>query len=192
MAGRPAAAVDRVRHRLRRLRAAGVRAGGRRLRLEAGAAGAAGPDLRAPALGLVVARAGGDSMIDQLREQVRGLPGVAGTAAQAAPLRVLQVGVGNTITMVPLDSVLYVEAVGVGQGDAGLAWAWPAAQCQPPACPSVRRDVAYSTVAATGALAAIASWRLTALSTALNEAVTILLSMPAPNRVGPLARRSST
>lgn len=50
--------------------------------------------------------------------------------------------------------------------------------------------------AATAPLACAASmvfnWRLTALSTALNEAVRMLLSVAAPNMVGPLARRSST
>ncbi len=39
----------RLRHRLRPVRAAGLRAGGLRLRAEAGAAGAPGPDLPAPA-----------------------------------------------------------------------------------------------------------------------------------------------
>ncbi len=34
--------------------------------------------------------------------------------------------------------------------------------------------------------------RFTALNTALNDAVTMLLSTPAPNKVGPLSRRSST
>lgn len=37
-----------------------------------------------------------------------------------------------------------------------------------------------------------ARWRFTADSTARNEAVTMLLSMPAPNRVWPFPTRSST
>lgn len=54
---------------------------------------------------------GGDSMIAQLHDQLRGLLGAAaGTAPQAPLLRVLQVSTGNTIIMVPIDSVLYFEA----------------------------------------------------------------------------------
>ncbi len=49
--------------------------------------------------------------VDGMINPLRGLLGAAaGTAPQAPPLRVLQVGVGNTITMVPVDSVLYFEA----------------------------------------------------------------------------------
>jgi DNA-binding LytR/AlgR family response regulator len=50
--------------------------------------------------------------VDKVIEQLRGLLGAAPVPApaRAAPLRVLQVGVGNTITMVPLDTVLYMEA----------------------------------------------------------------------------------
>ena len=54
---------------------------------------------------------GGDSGMAQLDAQLRGLLRAAvGSATPPPPLRVLQVGVGNTITMVPLDSVLYFEA----------------------------------------------------------------------------------
>lgn len=48
-----------------------------------------------------------DSVLDQLRGL---LGGAVASAAPAAPLRVLQVATGNTISMVPLDSVLYFEA----------------------------------------------------------------------------------
>lgn len=50
-----------------------------------------------------------DSVLDQLRGLL-GATAAVGPTAPAAPLRVLQVATGNTITMVPLDSVLYFEA----------------------------------------------------------------------------------
>jgi DNA-binding LytR/AlgR family response regulator len=46
--------------------------------------------------------------VEQLRQLLATAP--AATAAPAAPLRLLQVGVGNTILMVPVDEVLYFEA----------------------------------------------------------------------------------
>ena len=59
---------------------------------------------------------GAAPIVDGVMEQLRGLLGMAATGgappggARATPLRVLQVGAGNTITMVPLASVLYLEA----------------------------------------------------------------------------------
>lgn len=59
---------------------------------------AAGGD--APALGTAV---------DQLRALLAA-GGLAGSRAAAAPLSVIQAGVGNTLHMVPVDEVLYFEA----------------------------------------------------------------------------------
>lgn len=58
---------------------------------------------------------GAAPLVDGVIAQLRGLLAAAPARAQAgapraAPLRVLQVGSGNTITMVPLASVLYLEA----------------------------------------------------------------------------------
>ena len=86
------------------------------------------------ALRLRVQAQGAAPLVDGVIAQLRGLLGIAATGgatpaappltaalspaaapappagARAAPLRVLQVGTGNTITMVPLASVLYLEA----------------------------------------------------------------------------------
>lgn len=43
-------------------------------------------------------------------EQLRSLIGTGAPAPAAAPLRVLQASVGNTIVMVPIDDVIYFEA----------------------------------------------------------------------------------
>jgi len=51
------------------------------------------------------------SALDPVLEQLRGLLGSGLTPAAAAqPLRLLQVGVGSTIHMVPVEDVLYFEA----------------------------------------------------------------------------------
>jgi DNA-binding LytR/AlgR family response regulator len=54
------------------------------------------------------------SELEAVVERLRGLlaPGAAGTPAASAaePLRVVQVGIGNSIQMVPIDDVLYFEA----------------------------------------------------------------------------------
>ncbi|MFN3375945.1 MAG: LytR/AlgR family response regulator transcription factor [Burkholderiaceae bacterium] len=59
-----------------------------------------------------------ERMLDQLRHLLQVLPGVAatppgsapGAVAAPAPLRLLQVGVGTQIRMVPVDEVLVLEA----------------------------------------------------------------------------------
>jgi DNA-binding LytR/AlgR family response regulator len=72
--------------------------------------------LRAAAVSQRSAGAPVDMVIDQLRGLLDAAIALAPTTpsnqspTRAAPLRVLQVGVGNTITMVPLDTVLYLEA----------------------------------------------------------------------------------
>jgi len=48
--------------------------------------------------------------LDEVMQQLRGLIGQTAPAQSAAPLRVLQAGVGNAIHMVPVDEVLYFEA----------------------------------------------------------------------------------
>jgi len=52
--------------------------------------------------------------LDTMLDQLRGLLGAAALGPQnapaAAPLRVIQAGVGNAIHMVPIDEVLYFEA----------------------------------------------------------------------------------
>jgi DNA-binding LytR/AlgR family response regulator len=48
--------------------------------------------------------------LDTVMQQLRGLIGQAAPAPPAAPLRVLQAGVGNAIHLVPVDEVLYFEA----------------------------------------------------------------------------------
>ncbi|MDN3919868.1 LytR/AlgR family response regulator transcription factor [Roseateles violae] len=50
------------------------------------------------------------SALESAVEQLRALLGQGAPAAPAAPLRLLQVGVGNQILMVPIDEVLYFEA----------------------------------------------------------------------------------
>jgi DNA-binding LytR/AlgR family response regulator len=54
------------------------------------------------------------SELGDVVERLRGLLGGAGSgsgpAAAVEPLRVIQVGVGNSIQMVPIDQVLYFEA----------------------------------------------------------------------------------
>ncbi|WP_322046364.1 LytTR family DNA-binding domain-containing protein [Paraburkholderia sp. J67] len=50
--------------------------------------------------------------LEPLVAQLRGLLGIANEATQAGaePLRVIQAGTGNTITMIPVDEVLYFES----------------------------------------------------------------------------------
>jgi len=48
--------------------------------------------------------------LDAVMQQLRGLIGQSAPVQAAAPLRVLQAGVGNAIHMVPVDEVLYFEA----------------------------------------------------------------------------------
>lgn len=55
------------------------------------------------------AAAGMQAAVDQLR-QLLGATGMAAALPAGAPLRVLQVAVGNNIHMVPVDEVLYLEA----------------------------------------------------------------------------------
>jgi DNA-binding LytR/AlgR family response regulator len=51
------------------------------------------------------------NMIDQLHGLISaGILGRPGAAPTTAPLRVIQAGTGNTITMVPINDVLYFEA----------------------------------------------------------------------------------
>ncbi|MBV8603147.1 MAG: response regulator transcription factor [Pelomonas sp.] len=52
----------------------------------------------------------GDAALDGALAQLRSLLGGAPAAAPATALRLLQVGVGNTIHMVPVEEVLYFEA----------------------------------------------------------------------------------
>ena len=59
-----------------------------------------------------------------------------------------------------------------------------------PSTPHCYRYVYAASAPAACPLAA--TWRFTADSTDLNDAVTILLSMPTPNKVGPSPTRSST
>ncbi|TDP63983.1 LytR/AlgR family response regulator transcription factor [Roseateles toxinivorans] len=55
------------------------------------------------------APAGMQAAVDQLR-QLLSATGLGAAPAPSAPLRVLQVAVGNNIHMVPVDEVLYLEA----------------------------------------------------------------------------------
>ncbi len=47
--------------------------------------------------------------LEQVVDQLRALLGAPTAANPAAPLRVLQAGAGNAITMIPIDEVLYFE-----------------------------------------------------------------------------------
>jgi DNA-binding LytR/AlgR family response regulator len=49
-------------------------------------------------------------MVERLRGLLGAEPGAQERSAAAEPLRVIQVGVGNAIHMVPIDEVLYFEA----------------------------------------------------------------------------------
>jgi DNA-binding LytR/AlgR family response regulator len=51
-----------------------------------------------------------DAGLSAMAEQLRGMLGTGPAAPTAAPLRVIQAAVGNTIAMVPVDDVLYFEA----------------------------------------------------------------------------------
>ena len=59
---------------------------------------------------LLSLRSAGGGDIEATLGQLRSLLAAAPRAAQAVPLRLLQVSVGNSIRMVPVDEVLYFEA----------------------------------------------------------------------------------
>ena len=59
---------------------------------------------------LLSLRSAGGGDVEATLGQLRSLLVVAPREAQAAPLRMLQVSVGNSIRMVPVDEVLYFEA----------------------------------------------------------------------------------
>ncbi|MCZ8074311.1 MAG: LytTR family DNA-binding domain-containing protein, partial [Paucibacter sp.] len=67
---------------------------------------------RQAAQGPAVAPAALQSTVDQLRQLLGagGLTALGGSPSRPEPLRLLQVSVGNTIQMVPVDEVLYFEA----------------------------------------------------------------------------------
>lgn len=57
-------------------------------------------------------RGAGPNKLEPLVEQLRGLLGIAneGAAPGTEPLRMIQASAGNTITMIPVDDVLYFES----------------------------------------------------------------------------------